>query len=62
MRKIINKISSEDCLKEATELLKVAFASQNMAQKYRLYQEANDLKYIAKKIYKYELMIQKGDY
>jgi len=61
MQKIINKISSDECLKEATELLKVAFSSNNMGQKYRLYQEANDLKKIANILYKYELMKQRGD-
>lgn len=61
MQKILKKINSDEILNEAAELLKAAFSNQNMATKYRLYQEANDLKYIAKKLYKYEEMQRRGD-
>lgn len=62
MKKLLNSISSEQLLKEATELLKVAFSTNNMGQRYKLFHEANDLKKIALIIYKYETMQQKGDY
>lgn len=62
MKTLLKKISTDELLQEAAELLKAAFSCNNMGQKYKLYQEANDLKYIAKKLYKYEEMINRGDY
>lgn len=61
MKKLLNKISSEELLQMAAELLQAAFASQNMSIKYKMFQEANDLKAIAKIIYKYEEMQKRGD-
>ena len=62
MKKLLNKISSKELLEKATELLQVAFSTNNMGLKYNLFHEANDLKKIATIIYKYELMQQKGDF
>lgn len=52
----------QELLDEATELLKVAFTSNNMAQKYKLFNEAKDLKKIATILDKYEEMRRRGDY
>lgn len=61
MKKLLNKVNSEELLQKAAELLQAAFSSQNMGTKYKMFNEANDLKNIAKIIYKYETMEQKGD-
>lgn len=62
MKELLKKISSEELLKQAAEILKAAFNSNNMGLKYELFHEAEDLKKIAKILYKYELMQQKGDF
>lgn len=61
MKKILNKVNSEELLQMAAELLQAAFASQNMSTKYKMFNEANDLKTIAKILWKYEEMQQRGD-
>lgn len=61
MRKLLNKISSDKLLHEAAELLQAAFSSNNMAVKYNLFHEANDLKKIAGILSKYEEMQFRGD-
>lgn len=61
MKKILNKINSDEILAEAAKILNAAFATQNMGNKYKLFQESNDLKKIAKILYKYEEMENRGD-
>lgn len=61
MKKLLLKTNTNELLQEAAELLKAAFSSNNMEQKYTLYKEAEDLKKIAKIIYKWEEMQQKMD-
>lgn len=61
MRNLLNKITSEEITKEAAELLQAAFICKNMGKKYNYYHEANDLKKIAKILWKYEEMKARGD-
>lgn len=61
MKKILSKLNSDEVLEEAANLLQAAFQTQNMGKKYTLFQEANDLKFIAKKLFKYEKMNDQGD-
>lgn len=42
-------------LTEAAELEKAAFETQNLQQRYKLFQEANSIRKIAKEISKWEL-------
>lgn len=54
MKKILNKINSKDVLGEAAELYEAAFSTTNLTERYKLMQEADACKKIAKELLKWE--------
>lgn len=54
MKIVTSKLNSAELLKEAAEHYKAAFSTPNLQQRYKLLQEGDSLKKIARELIKWE--------